>query len=75
MKFTRSLPAKARARAKVPERIVMRMMFRCRRWKIHSMSAAAAQKQSSVSRTCSSTYSVTDAGMSPELFNPLKRAK
>ena len=53
----------------------MRMMFRCRRWKIHSTSEATTQKQKSVSRTCSSTYSETDVGMSPELFSPLKSAK
>ena len=75
MKFTRSFPAKARAREKVPERMVMRMMLKRMRWRIHSRSDAPAQNARSVSRTCSSTYSETDVGMSPELFSPLKSAK
>ena len=75
MKFTRSLPAKASARAKVPERIVIRMMLNRIRWSIHRMSDAAAQKAKSVSRTCSPTYCVMSEGISPELLRPLKRAK
>lgn len=75
MKFTRSFPAKARARAKVPERIVMRMMLSRIRWKSHSTMDATAQKARSVSSTWSVTYSETDVGMSPELFSPLKSAK
>ena len=75
MKFTRSLPAKARARANVPERIVIRMMFSRMRWKIQSTAAATTQKAKSVSRTCSPTYSVMWVGINPELLSPLKRAK
>ena len=71
MKFTRSFPAKARARAKVPERIVMRMMLKRMRCSSHSSTAAAIQKTKSVSRTCSPTYSEMPAGMRPELFEPL----
>ena len=75
MKLTRSFPAKASARANVPERMVMRMMLSRMRWKIHSTAAATTQKASSVSSTWSVTYSEIDVGISPELLSPLKRAK
>ena len=55
MKFTRSFPANASASAKVPERIVMRMMLSRMRWKSHSTTDDAAQNASSVTSTCSPT--------------------
>ena len=47
MKFTRSLPAKARARAKVPERMVMRRMLIFMRCTMKSSSVQPAQQMSS----------------------------
>ena len=75
MKFTRSFPAKASASENVPARIVMRMMLSRMHWKSHRTTDAAAQNASSVSSTCSPTYSVIDVGTSPELFSPLNSAK
>jgi hypothetical protein len=55
--------------------MVMRMMLSRMRWKIQSTTDAPAQKTSSVTSTCSPTYSPTEVGISPELFSPLNSAK
>ena len=74
MKFTRSLPAKARARAKVPERIVMRRMLIFSRWMKKSASEQTIQQASRDSSRWRSTNSMK-ACPSRTVLSPLKRAK
>ena len=74
MKFTKSLPAKASARANVPPRIVMRRMLTRKRWMKKSSRLHASQQPSSASGSCSSTAWM-NAVWASVLLSPLKRAK
>ena len=74
MKFTRSLPAKASARANVPDRIVMRRMLILNRWmKNNSREQTTQQMNMAVGRWLSISWTkVLWARMD---FSPLKTAK
>ena len=74
MKFTRSLPAKASARANVPDRIVMRRMLILNRWMKNSSTEHATQQMKSDSSRCRSTIPTKALSASSDL-SPLKTAK
>ena len=74
MKFTRSFPAKASARAKVPPRIVMRRMLILKRWTKKRMRLHTSQQTSSERMIWFSTIWMKAVCDSVPL-SPLKSAK
>ena len=75
MKFTRSLPAKARARANVPARMVIFKMFTFICCKISNMTDEIIQIAPSDNTMWSFMRWLKSSLISPELFIPLKMAK
>ena len=74
MKFTRSLPAKASASAKVPDRIVMRSMLMRNSCRNASSTEHATQHNASAAGRLWSIH--TAAALSAKvLFSPLNSAK
>ena len=74
MKFTRSLPAKASASAKTPERMVMRRILILKRWMMNSNSEQASQQTSTASGRRSSIVATKALSASSDL-RPLNTAK
>ena len=74
MKFTRSLPANARASAKTPERMVMRRMLTLNRWMKKSSSEHTAQQTNRAMSRWSSTMRMKSLPASSDL-SPLNTAK